>query len=60
MHNSMSKFKSPMIRNQNWVYLLQYCDDSNAPSIKIARFTFVVIVAIYVESDSVQIGRYNA
>ena len=41
MHNGMSKFKSPMIRNQNWVYLLQYCDDSNAPSIKIARFTFV-------------------
>ena len=60
MHNGMSKFKSPMIRNQNWVYLLQYCDDSNAPSIKMARFTFVGIVVIYVESDSVQIGRYNA
>ena len=60
MHNGMSKFKSPMIRNQNWVYLLQYCHHWNAPSIKIARFTLVHIVAIYVESDSVQIGRYNA
>ena len=60
MHNGMSKFKSPMIRNQNWVYLLQYCHDSNAPSIKMARFNLVSIVVIYVESDSVQIGRYNA
>ena len=50
MHNGMSKFKSPMIRNQNWVYPLQYCHDSNAPSIKMARFNLL----------SVWNGRYNA
>ena len=60
MHNGMSKFKSPMIRNQNWVYLLQYCHDSNAAKHQNGPFHLVSIVVIYVESDSVQIGRYNA
>ena len=45
---------------KKWACLLQYCGDSNEPSTKMDRFNLLYIDTVQVESNSLQIGLYNA